>query len=183
MTDLLRADDLDPSPLRNDWGAYERQLAEVRRLVQSDILPNAEAALAAADDPRIRQFCADVLGDAAGLLYAARDPEAARTTVAAAARLGAGTEPGALAAEGVRDLENFTQLIRAWWLLRHKRRDEARQLARTLVGLALLPTLVASARVITDAPEPLSAPPCSSRSTAAACGSSAIAIIAATAPM
>ncbi|MDC0721627.1 tetratricopeptide repeat protein [Nannocystis bainbridge] len=162
LADLLRADDLDPSPLRNDWGAHERQLGEVRRLVQTEILPAAEAALAAAaeaDGPRIRQFCADVLGDAAGLLYAAREQDAARTTVAAAARLGAGTEAGTLAAEGVRDLENFAQLIRAWWLLRHKRRDEARQLARRLIGLALLPTLVASARLIADAPEPLKSAP------------------------
>ncbi|MDC0667871.1 hypothetical protein [Nannocystis radixulma] len=162
LAEVVRADDLDPSPLRQDWGAHSRQLDEVRRLVHHDILPAAEAALAAAADPeapRIRQLCADVLGDAAGLLYAARDHEAARATVTAAARLGTGTEAGALAAEGVRDLENFTQLIRAWWLLRHRRRDEARLLARKLTGLALLPTLVASARIIADAPEPLKRAP------------------------
>ncbi|PCC69111.1 hypothetical protein SAMN02745121_08887 [Nannocystis exedens] len=162
LAEVVRADDLDPSPLRHDWGAHDRQLDEVRRLVRDEILPAADAALAVAADPeaaRVRQFCADVLGDAAGLLCAARDHEAAMATVTAAARLGAGTEAGALAAEGVRDLENFTQLIRAWWLVRHQRRDEARLLARKLSGLSLLPTLVASARVIVDAPEPLKRAP------------------------
>ncbi len=160
---IASADDLDPSPVRNDWAAHRERIDAARRLALDEVLPVAEAALATIQAPeeaaRLRHGCADVLGDVAGLLYAAREREAAADVLAGAARLGPGTEAGALAAEGVSDLEGFTRLIRAWWLFRHGRRAEARVLAREFAGMRLLPTIAASARRIADAPEPLKSAP------------------------
>ncbi len=160
---IVGADDLDPSPLRSDWAAHRERIEAARRLALDEILPVADAALAsieAADEAqRLRLGCADVLGDAAGLLYAAREREAATQVLTGAARVGRDTEPGALAAEGLRDPESFTRLIRAWWLFRHDRRAEARVVAREFAGLTLLPTITASARRITDAREPLKSAP------------------------
>lgn len=163
LIEIVGAPDLEPSPLRSDWPAQRERIATVRRIAIDEVLPVAEAGLAAVKSPQeaasLRNACADVLGDAAGLLYAAREREAAATLLAGAARVGEGSEAGALASEGVRDLEHFTAIIRAWWLFRHGRRPEARVLAREFVGSKVLPVIAASAQRIVDAPEPLKGAP------------------------
>lgn len=160
---IVGANDLEPSPERGDWAAQRGRVDEARRLALEVVLPGAEAVLAGITAPEegdhLRNTCADVVGDAAGLLYAARERDAAATVLAGAARVGQGTEAGALAAEGVRDMQSFCQIIRAWWLFRHDRRAEARTLARGFTAMKLLPTIAASAQRIVDAPEPLKQAP------------------------
>lgn len=150
---IVRADDLEPAPERTDWATHRELLETARRLTLEVVSLAAEGVFSAMKDAaELDNLCegyAEVLGEIAGLLWAAREREAASEILAAAARKGRGPQ-SELAAEGLDDPESFVRLIRAWWLYRHQRYPEAQALVRKLARLSHLPRISASAQQLLD---------------------------------
>lgn len=150
---IVRADDLEPAPERTDWATHREHLETARRLALEVVSLSAEGVFSAMENAaELDNLCegyAEVLGEIAGLLWAAREREAASEILAAAARKGRGPQ-SELAAEGLDEPEPFARLIRAWWLYRHQRYPEAQALARKLAPLSRLPRISASAQQLLD---------------------------------
>jgi len=160
----LRGAGMEPDCARQDWEGLANVLDEVEQFAGA-LLECTEAFLGDKDvsdrDMRdaIRNTVTDLVGDAVGLLHTAGRKAAAGELLARTAAVGEGVPAGELLVEAKHDVEQFSRLIRAWWLVRQGRLKEARAVAKALVGNERLPGISASAKSIVDAPRPLKRAP------------------------
>lgn len=163
MSEILRRPALEPDAGRTDWGMHGETLAALLATVQAEVLAPLDAAVAELEGDaeqigKVRAVVADRVGDAAGLLLAAGRHDEARRLIHGALAV-ARTGPAAdLLAAGLADPARFVQVIRAWWLVHQKRRDEAVTVARATAKGA--PSAITDAvQAILDAPRPIDSPP------------------------
>jgi hypothetical protein len=163
LTELLGADTLDPDPARQDWGVHADALASVVAVARDDVLAKVDTAVAELGEDEaaiaeLRGAVADRLGDAAGLMFAAQRDDAARTFLAGARSVAGPGGVADLLEVGESEKLRFVRVIRAWWLKRHERDEEAVAVARQAAEDA--PEVVAaSMRHILEAPRKITAPP------------------------
>ncbi len=163
INEILRRPTLDPDPARQDWALHREALATLVTTIEQEILaPLGEALTELGDDEeqrdKVRNLCADRVGDAAGLLLAAQQREPARRLLQGACAAASPGPVAELVAAGLVDPERFVLVTRAWWLIHQQRRDEAIAVARAASEDA--PSAIAnSVRQIVEAPRPISSAP------------------------
>ncbi|MCA9691760.1 MAG: hypothetical protein KC636_19300 [Myxococcales bacterium] len=169
LVQRTRAPAMDPDPTRSDWATVAAPITAIRTIVDQRVLAPVEAMLERhAQDPEltgvlnsIRQAAADLVGDAAALLFASGLEIEARAWIERAAKIGADQPAGVLLADARQHPARFARLIRAWWLMHQgpRRFKEAQRVAAELVKDDAWPAIVASARVILAAQKPLEKAP------------------------
>lgn len=159
---LLDEEALEPDLDRTDWERMNVRLGMLRDGVD-DVVNALDAAIDAAPDAMkalVARRVAGVLGAASATLFVSGDADGASRVRAVVLGLAGESEEHAEVVAGDADPRTHALLVHARWLIVHRRRDRADQLARAVISATKADALRNGAREILHAPRPLqSAPP------------------------
>jgi cellulose synthase operon protein C len=162
LSELLASAHLDPDPARKDWAKQEAALDTVWRSAHQGVPGAFHAVIGEVADAeqaaRIRVATADVLGDAAGLLFAAGRGNHALMVLQRGQEIAAEGDARRLLDEGMQRSDAFTALMRAWWLLRRGKAGASHKLAKSLCETAT-GAIAESAQHVLRTPIPIKGPP------------------------
>ena len=160
LSQLLGRDDLAPDETRRDWATHRGDLDAVKRHAEeaAEALEALVVTLAPTEAEAARGVVAEQIADAAVLLHVAGDRAGGRALLDRAVALVAHSAEAGLVGEAGERFDDYARLVHAWWLFRHGERDAALAIAKRLSARSS-PEIAASAKVLLEAPAPISGPP------------------------